>query len=110
MVPADMDPLLALVATVTSWTLLVDKRLMVKTTLERNRAQDKQLNDKGSKRTEREECGTGGEVERYRVERQQQSLVGVEAPAWATHVMSLNRVCRMLITSICHRKLTVNEM
>ena len=60
MVPADMDPLLALVATVTSWTLLVDKRLMVKTTLERNRAQDKQLNDKGSKRTEREECGTGG--------------------------------------------------
>ena len=51
--PADMDPLLALVATVTSWTSLVDRRLMVETTLERNRAQAKQLNDKVKRLNER---------------------------------------------------------
>ena len=48
-----MDPLLALVATVTSWTSLVDRRLMVETTLERNRAQAKQLNDKVKRLNER---------------------------------------------------------
>ena len=34
-----MDPLRALVATVASWTSLVDRRLMVETALERNRVQ-----------------------------------------------------------------------
>ena len=43
--PADMDPFRALVATVTSWTSLVDRRLMVETTLEGNRAKVKQLNE-----------------------------------------------------------------
>jgi len=50
--PGEMDPLRALVATVASWTSLVDRRLMVESTLERNRAQVerngalvKQLND-----------------------------------------------------------------
>ena len=37
--PAAMDPLRALVATVASWTSLVDRRLMVETALERNRVQ-----------------------------------------------------------------------
>ena len=43
--PGMMDPFRALVATVASWTSLVDRRLMVETTLERNRAQVEQLND-----------------------------------------------------------------
>ena len=43
--PGMMDPVRALVATVASWSSLVDRRLMVETTLEVNRAQVKQLND-----------------------------------------------------------------
>ena len=41
--PKRMDPFRALVATVTDWTSLVDRRLMVESTLERNRALIKQL-------------------------------------------------------------------
>ena len=44
----EMDPLRALVATVSSWTSLVDRRLMAETTLEGNRAQVKQLNERSS--------------------------------------------------------------
>ena len=43
--PEKMDPLRALVATVSSLTSLVDRRLMVETALERNRALIKQLNE-----------------------------------------------------------------
>ena len=41
--PKTMDPFRALVATVTDWTSLVDRRLMVESTLKRNRALIKQL-------------------------------------------------------------------
>ncbi|EJK47121.1 hypothetical protein THAOC_34186 [Thalassiosira oceanica] len=41
--PDEMDPFHALVATVTDWTSLVDRRQMVEASLERNRALIKQL-------------------------------------------------------------------
>ncbi|EJK61214.1 hypothetical protein THAOC_18338, partial [Thalassiosira oceanica] len=41
--PDEMDPFRALVATVNDWTSLVDRRLMVQSALERNRALIKQL-------------------------------------------------------------------
>ena len=44
--PEEMDPLRALVATVASWTSLVDSRLMVESTLERNRALVRRLNER----------------------------------------------------------------
>ncbi|EJK67326.1 hypothetical protein THAOC_11657 [Thalassiosira oceanica] len=42
--PAAMDPARALVATVADWTSLVDKRLVVETTLGRNRALVSRMN------------------------------------------------------------------
>ena len=53
--PADMDPIRALIATVASWTSLVDRRLMVEATLEKNRAQVKQLNDTAKQLNDRNE-------------------------------------------------------
>ena len=51
--PAVMDPLRAIVATVASWTSLVDGRLMVETALERNRALVRQLNERNAELEEK---------------------------------------------------------
>ena len=51
--PVPMDPLRALVATVSSWTSLVDRRLMVESALERNRALVKRLNERNAELEEK---------------------------------------------------------
>ena len=51
--PDKMDPFRALVDTVSSWTSLVDRRLMVEATLERNRALVEQLSETVRRLSER---------------------------------------------------------